>query len=220
MPKRGDRVMTLEELLDVAARNHHRLCPRQVLGVRMGLLGGRWLGLEVPRRDKRLLAFIETDGCFADAISAATGCQVGRRTLRLVDYGKVAATFVDTRTGRAVRVVPRPGVRERAWAYAPEAKNRWQAQLLGYQRMPEEELLVTEEVTLLLSLEKLISRSGIRVNCQACGEEILNEREVLRDGMVLCRSCAGERYYVPARGAVRGRTLDSDGPPSLPVPCT
>ncbi|MDR5695057.1 MAG: FmdE family protein [Armatimonadota bacterium] len=196
--------MTLEELLNAAAANHHRLCPRQVLGVRMGLAGGRWLGLEVPRRDKRLLALIETDGCFADAISVATGCHIGRRTMRLIDHGKVAATFVDTQVGKAVRVVPRPGVRERAWVYAPEAKSRWQAQLLGYQRMPEEELLAAEEVTLLFSLEKLISRKGVRVHCQACSEEILNEREVVRDGMTLCRSCAGERYYAPAGKPLEG----------------
>ncbi len=185
----------LIELLEASARFHQHLCPRQVLGVRMGLLGGRWLGLEVPRADKQLLVIVETDGCAADGISAATGCRVGGRTLRVTDFGKVAATFVNTASGCAVRVVPAPDCRMRARDYAPEAKNKWQAQLLGYQRMPDSELLVTHEVTLNFSLEKLISRPGIRVRCEVCGEEILNEREVVRGGSVLCRGCAGEAYY-------------------------
>jgi formylmethanofuran dehydrogenase subunit E len=186
---------TLEELLRISAALHQHLCPRQVLGVRMGLLGGHRLGLEVPREDKRLLTLVETDGCAADAIAVATGCRVGRRTLRVIDFGKVAATFVDTHSGRAVRVVPKASIRERAWAFAPEANTRWQAQLLGYPRMSEDELLVTQEVALVFSLEKLSSKDGYRVACQACGEEVINEREVVQDGHVLCRACAGQRYY-------------------------
>ncbi len=186
---------TIEELLRASAALHQHLCPRQVLGMRMGLLGGRWLGLDLPREDKRLLTMVETDGCAVDAIAIATGCRMGRRTMRLIDFGKMAATFVDTHTQRAVRVVPRPTSRERAWVYAPEMETRWEAQLLGYQRMPEAELLFAEEVALTFTLEKLLSKAGCRVICQVCGEEIINEREVLRDGLMLCRSCAGERYY-------------------------
>lgn len=189
---------TLEELLHASAALHQHLCPRQVLGVRMGLLGGRWLGLELPRADKRLLTLVETDGCGADGIAVATGCRVGRRTLRVIDFGKVAATFVDIHSCRAVRIVPHASVRQRAWGYAPEAENRWQAQLLGYQRMPDAELLVVQEVVVTISLEKLLSKDGYRVNCQRCGEEIINEREVVRDGLILCRACAGQRYYRPA----------------------
>jgi formylmethanofuran dehydrogenase subunit E len=63
----------------------------------MGLAGGRWLELEVPQKDKRLLTIAETDGCAADGLAVATGCWVGRRTMRILDFGKVAATFVDTR---------------------------------------------------------------------------------------------------------------------------
>ncbi|MCC7352320.1 MAG: TraR/DksA C4-type zinc finger protein [Anaerolineae bacterium] len=163
----------------------------------MGLLAGRLLGLDVPREDKRLLALVETDGCAADALAVATGCRIGRRTLRVIDFGKVAATFVDVQTQRAVRVAPRPSIRERARVYAPEAKGLWQAQLLGYQHMPEEELLSAQEVALTFSLEKLLSKAGYRVTCQTCSEEIINEREVVQDGLILCRACAGQRYYRP-----------------------
>ena len=185
----------LEQLLQASAALHRHLCPRQVLGVRMGMLAGKVLELDTPRRDKRLLALVETDGCAADGVAAASGCWVGRRTLRVIDFGKVAATFVDTIDGRALRIAPRPEIRLRAREYAPGAKSRWAAQLEGYQRMPEQELLRAQEVRLVFSLARLLSKPGYRVACRACGEEILNEREVLREGMTLCRACAGESYY-------------------------
>lgn len=184
-----------EELLNKSTALHQHLCPRQVLGVRMGLLGGQRLGLAVPQADKRLLTIVETDGCAADGIAVATGCWVGRRSLRILDFGKVAATFVDTNTGRAVRVVPAVASRRLAAGYAPEAASRWQAYLLGYQRMPDEELLVVQEVRLALPLETLLSKDGYRVNCDICGEEIINEREVIWEGLTVCRGCAGARYY-------------------------
>ncbi len=130
-----------------------------------------------------------------DGIAVATGCWTGKRTMRVLDFGKIAATFVDTHTGRAIRIVPSAITRKRAKDYAPEAKSRWEAYLLGYQRMPEGELLDIQEVTLTLSLEKLLNKDGYRVNCGICGEEIINEREVVREGSMMCRACAGERYY-------------------------
>jgi formylmethanofuran dehydrogenase subunit E len=184
-----------EELLERSAALHHHLCPRQVLGVRMGMLAGRLLALELPQRDKRLLTFVETDGCAIDGISVATGCWVGRRTMMVYDFGKVAATFVDTQTLKAFRLAPNAASRRRANDYAPEARNRWEGYLLGYQRMPDAELLSVQEVALLVSPQKLISRDGYRVNCMVCGEEIINDREVVREGLTLCRACAGERYY-------------------------
>ncbi len=192
----------LEELLQVCAARHEHLCPRQVLGVRMGLLGAARLGIAAPQRDKRLIALLEIDGCAADGIAVATGCCVGRRTMFLFDFGKLAATLVDTKTGTALRVTPAPGARDRAWLYVPEATARWQAQLLGYQRMPDDDLLLVQEVSLCFSLQGLLSEHGHRVACDLCGEEIINEREVCRDGVVLCRACAGQRYYEPAGGGL------------------
>ena len=186
---------TLPELLDASAALHRHLCPRQVLGVRMGMLAGELLGLALPQTDKRLYVVAETDGCAVDGISVATSCWVGRRTLRVEDFGKVAATFVDTQTGRAVRIAPRSGCREQARVYAPEARNKWEAQLLGYQRMPAEALLTAQAVQLKIAVARLVSRPGVKALCDVCGEEIMNEREVVREGQVLCRACAGEGYY-------------------------
>jgi len=189
--------MDIASLLEASSRQHSHLCPRQVLGVRIGLAGAAAVGLEVPRRDKRLLVIVETDGCFVSGVAVATGAAVHHRTLRVEDYGKVAATFVDVETGRAVRVAPQLDVREKALRYAPEEKRRYFAQLKAYQIMPDDALLIVQEVTLNTPVASLVSRPGVRVHCALCGEEIINEREIWQDGQCLCRACAGAGYYRP-----------------------
>ena len=186
----------LQTLLAQSAAQHHCLCPRQVLGVRMGLLAGALLKLELPCSDKRLFTFVETDGCGADGISVATGCSIGRRTMRVLDFGKMAATFVDAVTLEAVRILPSPDSRNWARKYMPETVDRWQAQLRAYQIMPAEELFTVQPVTLTVSLERIISQHGLRVNCSSCGEEIMNSREEIVDGKPVCCGCAGQTYYV------------------------
>jgi formylmethanofuran dehydrogenase subunit E len=187
----------LEALLTTTAERHSHLCPRQVLGVRMGLAGAGALGLEAPRSDKRLLIILETDGCFVDGIWAATRSSAGRRTLRIVDFGKVAATFIDTQTETCIRLSPGPEIRRIAWEYAPGEENDYQAQLKAYQVIPDERLFRFQMVQLKTSLQSLISQPGVRANCALCGEEIINEREVARGGKILCLACAGQAYYVP-----------------------
>ncbi len=186
---------SLAVLLEAAASLHPHLCPRQVLGVRMGMLAGKILKLDLPQTDRRLFTIVETDGCFTDGISVATNCWVGRRTLRVEDYGKVAATFVDMEKERAVRLVPCPSARHLAFEFAAEATDKWEAMLLGYQRMPDADLFSVQTVQLELSLSQLIRRPGCKAICQICGEEIMNERELIREGKIICRSCAGPSYY-------------------------
>ncbi|MCP4139145.1 MAG: formylmethanofuran dehydrogenase [Chloroflexi bacterium] len=185
----------LEEILAESASRHKSLCPRQVLGSRVALAGSAAISMDVPRKDKRLLVIVETDGCFVSGIETVTGCGVNHRTLRVEDYGKIAATFINIKTGEAVRVAPRLDVRQRALDYAPDEKRRYYAMLKGYQDMPDEELLSIEEVVLTEPVESIISRAGVRVNCENCGEEIINEREITRDNRVLCRPCASPAYY-------------------------
>lgn len=169
----------LQEILNESSARHRHLCPRQVLGARIGLAGTVALGLDLPRRDKRLLVILETDGCFADGVEVATGCTVGHRTLRVEDYGKIAATFVDVKTETAVRVAPQLDVRQKAPRYAPEEKKKYFAQLVGYQRMPDAELLTLWPVRLTTAVKEIVSRAGVRTNCTVCGEEIINEREII-----------------------------------------
>ncbi|RMG69998.1 MAG: formylmethanofuran dehydrogenase [Chloroflexi bacterium] len=188
-------ITQLPELLEQSAARHKHLCPRQVLGVRMGMQIASLFGLTLPQTNKRLFTFVETDGCFADGVSVATGCWLGRRTMRLMDYGKTAATFVDTKTEQAIRIWANPNCRQLAADYVPKAQSRWHMMLEAYQIMPADELLCWRNVELTLSIKEIISRAGVRVNCQICGEEIINEREVHKEGLTLCRSCAGDSYY-------------------------
>lgn len=185
----------LEALLTISSRNHSHLCPRQILGVRIGLAGVAALGFAEPPNGKRLLVILETDGCFADGVMAATECSVGHRTLRVEDYGKAAAAFVDTQTGRTVRVSLALDIREQACRWAPEELRHYFAQMKAYRIIPDKQLLTVAEVQLTTPLEQTISRPGVRANCAICGEEIMNERELEREGLLLCRACAGSAYY-------------------------
>ena len=187
----------LQTILEISSSRHTHLCPRQVLGARIGIKGGQLLGLDLPRKDKRLLIILETDGCFADGVESATGCTLGHRTLRVEDYGKVAATFIDVKTNQAVRLVPKLDVRKRAFQYAADETRRYFAQLHAYQVMPDDELLEVTPVLMNVSVKDIISRAGVRVNCENCGEEILNEREILLNEQTFCRPCALGGYYRP-----------------------
>jgi len=210
-------VEKLAELLQLSASGHHNLCPRQVLGVRIGLLAGKILDLDLPQADKRLFAFVESDGCGMGGIAIATGCRVERRTMRVLDFGKLAATFVDTQTGRAMRIRPHPDCREAAQRWLPGSPEPWQAQLEAYQVLPDEALLVMEPVQLTVSMEAIISQPGLRVECAICGEEISNDRQVLQAGRPVCRSCAGERYYIPASRPVAKKKNDRASIPVVTV---
>lgn len=208
---------SFQDLLERTAEVHRHLCPRQVLGVRMGLLAGKVLGIAVPQADKRMFAFVESDGCGLGGIATASGCFVERRTMRVLDYGKLAATFVDTETDRSIRIHPSPDSRTLAANVYPEATSRWKRQLEAYQMLPDDALFCVQSVELTVSLEKIISRPNRRVCCAACGEEITNEREVLHGGRTLCVACAGDGYYsLPVAGA--GARADPTGDPACSIP--
>ncbi|EYB67226.1 hypothetical protein DEIPH_ctg046orf0017 [Deinococcus phoenicis] len=187
---------SLEPLLQQSAALHGHLCPRQILGVRMGLLAGQVLGLPFPRSDKRVMVLIETDGCFADGVSVASGCWLGRRTLRLLDYGRVAATFVDVKTRQAVRLAPQVDLRQRVRDARAHGERRWDAYHAAYRTLPDEALFSVTPAELTLDLTALISLPGKRVICEACQEEVINGRELSEQGRVLCRACAGDAAYL------------------------
>jgi len=185
----------LDFILSESVKRHKHLCPRQVLGARMGLFAAELLGIQLPRNDKRLLVISETDGCAIDGLIAATGCRVGSRTLRILDFGKVAATFADVYTEETIRIVPRREARKLAVDHVFKARNDWEAMLAGYQVISAPELFVVQQVKLNMSLSEIISRPGRKAICEVCREEIINGREVLKNGVVLCRACDGAGYY-------------------------
>lgn len=186
---------SFDDLLGEAVATHGHLCPGQVLGVRMAMAGCRELGFESPRTaGKRLVVLVEIDRCATDAIQALTGVSLGKRTLKHVDYGKMAATFVDTATGEAIRVVARDDARVRATEWAPDETDARRAQIAAYRVMPESVLLRLEPVTVHPGW---LDRKRVRISCEACGEGVNYERGVTVGGRTLCRPCSGDAYYTP-----------------------
>jgi formylmethanofuran dehydrogenase subunit E len=186
----------LAVLLKETASMHKHLCPRQVLAVRLGMYARELLGIDLPQTGKQLLSIVETDGCTFDGVSVATNCWPGRRTLRVEDYGKVAASLIDMLTGKTFRIIPKSGIREQAAKYAKEARGKWESQLIGFQRMPNEVLLHAQEVELTTSLEQINGRPKGKAICGLCGEEVINQREVYLGEAPMCQPCSGQSYYM------------------------
>ena len=183
----------LADALRMARNFHGEACPGIVIGVRATLAALRELGIDDPRGTKRLVVFAESDRCVTDAVMALTGCTPGKRTLKVTDAGKLAATFLDTATGRAVRVVPRDAPAGGGGeAHAAEDREATSRRLLA---MDEKELLVLSEVRLQLRDEDRPGPPSFSVRCEACGETVHDRRDVKTGGRTLCRHCAGQGYY-------------------------
>ena len=185
----------LDELTREAIAFHGHLCPGLVLGIRMARAGCRAIGIDRPRSaGKALVVFVEIDRCATDAIEVVTGVSLGKRTLKHLDYGKMAATFVNVARGTAVRVVARDEARALALEWAPGEADPRRAQTLAYRVMPEAALLRLQPVAVAPGF---LDRRRVRVSCAACGEGINYQREVQVAGRTLCRPCAGGAYYLP-----------------------
>ena len=190
---------SFDEYVALAEQAHGHICAGQILGLRMALYGLKLLELDDPTGEhrKRLVTFIEIDRCATDAIPVVTGCRMGKRALKFRDFGKVAATFCDIRADRAVRVVALDSSKQRAREMFPEIADRNAQQMRAYREMPDKELFAVQWVRVTLGPEEFPGYKGGRAVCDECGEGINFKREVVRDGRVLCKACAGERYYEP-----------------------
>jgi formylmethanofuran dehydrogenase subunit E len=192
---------SLDEYLRDAERAHGHLCAGQVLGVRLAMLGLAKLGIDDPRGNKedrkRLVTFVEIDRCATDAVAVVTGCRLGKRALKFRDWGKVAATFVDVHTGKAIRIAAKESSKALARQMHPEIADKNQQQMLAYREIADDDLFSTQWVKVELAPEEFPGYKSERVICEVCGEGINFRREVRRDGKVFCRSCAGDQYYQP-----------------------
>jgi len=192
-------VQPLEELLEECGRLHGHMCAGQLLGARMAVLGCRLVGVEEPRGAdrKKLVVWVEIDRCMADAVSAVTGVRLGKRSLKYQDYGKVAATFLNTETGEAIRVVALEESRELADARHPEIESKKERQFLTYREAADEELFKTERVRVRYGEFDAPGRPLRRTLCARCGEGVNDGRELKdpSDGSALCRPCAEGGYY-------------------------
>jgi formylmethanofuran dehydrogenase subunit E len=192
-------VKTFDEYVALSAEAHGHTCAGQILGLRMAVHAMELLGIEDPtgRDRKRLVTFVEIDRCATDAIPIVTGCRLGKRALKFRDFGKMAATFCDLEKDRAVRISARESSKQKARELYPEMENKNQQQMKAYREMPADALFDVQWVRVKLGPEDFPGYRGSRRLCQECGEGINFERQVERDGRVLCRACAGERYYEP-----------------------
>jgi formylmethanofuran dehydrogenase subunit E len=190
-------VKTLDEYLTLAAVAHGHLCAGQVLGVRLAMLGLRELGIDDPITErKRIVTYVEIDRCITDAIALVANCRLGKRALKFRDWGKVAATFVDLQTGRAIRIAAKESSKQAAREMFPDMPKD-AGQQKAYAALSEEILFDKKWVKVEVQPEDLPGFKGPRVVCAECGEGINFKREVLQDGRTLCRACAetGARYY-------------------------
>jgi formylmethanofuran dehydrogenase subunit E len=191
-------MQTLDELLEECGRLHGHMCAGQLLGARMAVLGCRSVGVEDPRGAdrKKLIVWVEIDRCMADAVGAVTGVRLGKRSLKYLDYGKVAATFLNTETGNAVRIVALEESRQLADARHPEIESKKERQFLTYREAAEEELFKVERVRVQYGELDAPGRPLSRVTCARCGEGVNDGREVTGpEGEALCRPCASGGYY-------------------------
>ena len=186
---------TLDEYLQLATVAHGHLCAGQVLGVRLAMLGLRELGITDPIAErKRIVTYVEIDRCMTDAIGLVANCRLGKRALKFRDWGKVAATFVDLQTARAIRIAAKESSKEIARNMFPDM-TKDAGQQKAYAELSEEVLFDKRWVKVEVKAHDLPGYKGPRVVCAECGEGINFAREVLQGGRTLCRACAGETYY-------------------------
>ncbi len=187
-----------ETLLKGSVDSHGHLCPGQVVGVRMAMLGCELIELDDPRhlpQIKRIIVYVEIDRCATDAISYVTGVKLGRRSLKFVDNGIMAATFVNLETNRAFRIVSTEESRDLAAKYLPDIEDKHMQQLEAYKIMPLEELFKVEEVKVEIPLSEMPGPSRFKAVCQQCNTVVRDKKEVYKNGWILCRPCAFGTYY-------------------------
>src|SRR5580765_4496567 len=190
---------SLDQLLKECELLHGHMCAGQLLGARMAVLGCRLIGIEEPRGadKKKVIVWVEIDRCMADAVSASTGARLGKRSLKYIDYGKVAATFLNTETNDAVRIVALESSRLLADRLYPEIEYKKERQFLTYRKASDDELFQVQRVAVAVGEHDLPGSPRSRVTCNQCGEGVNDQREVARpnEAKILCRYCAEGGYY-------------------------
>lgn len=187
-----------ETLLKGSSDAHGHLCPGQVVGVRMAMEGCRLIGLDTPRdlpQIKKLIVYVEMDRCATDAICFVTGVRLGRRSLKFVDNGIMAATFVNLETGKAFRIVSTESARDIAGIYAPQISDKRQQQLAAYKKMDIADLFDIEEVKVDVPACDMPGPTRFKQTCESCGQVVRDKKEVMKNDRILCRPCALGTYY-------------------------
>ncbi len=186
-----------ETLLDISTSIHGHICAGQVIGVRMAMLALSLLDIEEPKgRDrKKLYVFVEIDRCATDAIQSVTGCSLGKRSMKFLDHGVMAATFVHLESQKAVRITALEEARETSKKYCTDVDDKYARQLKAYKIMPDNELFKIEWVTTSIPAADMPGRPSRRVQCCDCGDWVQDCRDIEVSGRILCKKCAHGSYY-------------------------
>jgi formylmethanofuran dehydrogenase subunit E len=164
----------------------------------MAAIGCQIIGLNNPQSTenrKKIMAIVETARCAADGIQSVTGCSIGRRTLRVIDYGIMAATFLNLESKKGVRVSVKTDARLKAKALLPDLADSNQVYIEAYKQLSDNDLFNIEEVIVTIPAWDLPGSPPKHVLCEQCGEEVLVGREVKEGGKILCRRCAHLPLY-------------------------
>jgi formylmethanofuran dehydrogenase subunit E len=165
---------------------HGHVCAGIALGTRMSLAAMNELGMKPGVKNKNLIVYAETDRCMTDAVQIVTGCSLGRRSLKYIDYGKFAATFVNLDTGKAVRATIRDYFKGNAAI---------EETLKKLSCISDADLVSLQEVTVSVPEADLPGKPRQKTVCTACGERVVDGREVIKENQTLCRACAHGTYY-------------------------
>lgn len=194
----------IDALVEASARSHGHLCSGQVIGVRMSILGLGLLGCGCPLgmpEIKNIVGFVEVERCLADAVAAATGLRFGRGSLKMINLGLLAVSFLDLTDGRAVRVVNREQSKELARDYAPAGLTKPSAvQEAAYRLMPDDVLFEASWVRIDLEPNERPGARPEKIPCQRCGVLVRSGQLRRVAGQNLCAVCAGQAYFSPAPG--------------------
>ncbi len=176
---------TFEQDLKEAVTYHGHICSGQIIGVRMARMAMNLLEIKEPKKFRDLIVYVESDRCISDAIGTVTGCKLGKRNLKWMDYGKTAATFLNMKTGEAVRIYRKTRI------YPPDGEDL----TAFYQKITDEEMFCASRVKVHYRKEDLPGKPLDAVTCQICGEEVIDGRQVIRDGKTICKACDTGGYY-------------------------
>ena len=169
------------------------LCGDQILGVRMSMIGCREVNVHEPWECKRLVVHVEMDQmnrCAIDAIQALTGCSLGKRTLKFLDYGKMAATFFNLETQKAVRIAVKDEGRSLVAFHRDQALSQHETEVEGYALLSEECLFSIQQTKMQLPDEEVSEAKVSHVFCEQCGEAVSCGHEIKVNGRILCIPCA------------------------------
>ncbi|SFM90382.1 FmdE family protein [Thermodesulforhabdus norvegica] len=181
---------------------HGHVCPGLVMGYKATKAAMEWLE-ERRSEDEEIVAIVENDACFVDAVQVLSGCTFGKGNFIFCDYGKMAVTFLSRSTGKGIRVSLKGAV----VPSSPEHRELFQKIQEGRATQEEhdrfrqlheerskllmekrpEDLFFLEEVSIPLPPKARIEPSEV---CELCGEPTMRTKMVILESKRICRACA------------------------------